>query len=216
MDAMNQFSSPVLPFVVAVGLLLAGCDSTGSSPENGTLQLTMSGSSTSKALQSSSKRPDNPTAADVDTALVSIEKISIVPSEDSSQSGDADVGVTALTDSNFTVDLKDLQSGIDAVLPTIDIPTGSYSQLRLVTADEAKVSFTDTNGTEDVMIASGQESGLKVNFPDSEFTVENADDNVELIVNWDVEEALKGAPQGNYVITPAINDVTVTVTSAGN
>jgi len=104
----------------------------------------------------------------------------------------------------------------DAVLPTIDIPTGSYSQLRLVTADEAKVSFTDTNGTEDVMIASGQETGLKVNFPDSEFTIENADDNVELIVNWDVEEALKGAPQGNYVITPAINDVTVTVTSAGN
>jgi hypothetical protein len=119
--------------------------------------------------------------------------------------------VTALSDSNFTVDLKNLQSGLDAILPEIDIPAGSYSQLRLITAEKAQVSFTTTEGTEPVMIASGQQTGLKVNF--SEFTIENADDRVEVTVNWNVEEALSGSGQGKYVITPAINDATVTVTA---
>lgn len=213
---MNRYSSFLLTLAVTVGLLLTGCDSTGSSSESGTLELTMSGSSTSKTLQSSAKIPSNPTASDVDTALVTIDEVSIVPSEDTSEGDSTEVGVTVLSDSNFTLDLKRLQAGIDTALADIEIPAGSYSQVRLVTAEKAQVSFTDTDGTEDVMIASGQETGLKVNFPDSEFTIENADDRVELTVNWNVEESLKGAPQGNYVITPAINDVTVNVTSAGN
>lgn len=213
---MNRYSSLFLTALLAVGLVLTGCDSTGSTSESGTLALTMSGSSTSKALQTSAKTADSPTAADVDTAYVEITEISIVPTEDSTEGDSTEVGVTALSDSNFTVDLKNLQEGIDAVLPEIEIPSGSYSQLRLVTADKAQVSFDSTTGTEPVRIASGQQTGLKVNFPEDEFTIENADDRVEVTVNWDVEESLAGAPAGEYVITPAINDVSVSVTSAGN
>ena len=211
---MYRYSSFLITALLAVGLVLTGCDSSGSATESGSLQLTMSGSSTSKALQTAANHgPNNPTASDVDTAYVTIEKISIVPSEDSTEGDSTEVGVTVLSDSNFTVDLKNLQEGIDAVLPQVEIPAGSYSQLRLVTADKAQVSFTNTSGTEPVMIASAQQSGIKINFPEDEFTVENADDLVEVTVNWDVQESLKGGSR-NYVITPAINDVSVTVTSA--
>lgn len=201
---MQRLSSFLLVAVVAFGLTLTtGCDSTTS--DSGSLDLTMSGSST-KTL---SKQM---TASDVDTARVTIEKLSIVPADQSSADGGPEVGVTVLTDSNFTVDLKNLQAGINETLPTIDIPTGTYSQLRLVTTDKAKVSFTNTTGTEDVMIASGQQTGLKVNF--SAFTVESADDRVEMTVEWDVTESLKGSGSGTYTITPQINNATATVTSA--
>ena len=207
---MQRFSSLLVVSIAALGVVLAGCDST-SSDSSGALSVTMDGASkSSKAFRASSRHRS--TAADVDTALVTIEKISIVPAEKTDESGGPEVGVTALTDSNFTVDLKKLQSGIEAILPDIEIPTGTYSQLRLVTAGKAQISFTDTNGIEEVMIASGQQTGLKVNFP--KFRVQNADDRVDLTVSWDVEESLKGSGSGTYVITPAINDATPTVTSA--
>lgn len=200
---MKRFSTLLVTLLLTGGLLLVGCDSTTS--DSGSLDVTMSGSST-KTLSKQT------TASDVDTARVTIERLSIVPADQSSESGGPEIGVTVLTDSNFTVDLRDLQAGIDAVLPTIDIPTGTYSQLRLVTTDKAEVSFTNTTGTEEVMIASGQQTGLKVNF--SEFTVASADDRVEMTINWNVTESLKGSGSGEYTITPKINDATVTVNSA--
>lgn len=218
---MSRYSSAFLAALLAVGLVLAGCDASGSAGESGALELRMSGPSTSQTATRSAttKMPNTPTASDVDTAYVTIDKVSIVPTEDSTEGDSTEVGVTALTDSNFTVDLKNLQNGVDAVLPEIEIPAGSYSQLRMVTADKAQVSFTSTSGTEPVMIASGQQTGLKLNFGDygeqDEFAIENADDRVEITVNWDVNDALKGGG-GNYVVTPAINDVSVNVTSVGN
>jgi len=202
---MKRFSSLLLVAVVALGLTLTGCDSTTS--ESGSLDVTMSGSST-KMLSKQT------TASDVDTARVTIDQLSIVPAGQTSNDGGTEVGVTVLTDSNFTVDLKNLQAGIDAVLPTIDIPTGTYGQLRLVTADQAEVSFTNTTGTEQIGIASGQQTGLKVNF--SEFTVESADDRVEMTVNWDVATSLEGSGSGTYRITPTINNASATVTSASS
>jgi hypothetical protein len=181
---MKRSSSLFLALVVGIGLVLAGCDASGSSGTSGSLQVRMSGSSSSTTNTVRTNMPDSPTAADVDTARVTIEEIAIVPS--------ADIGVTALSDSNFTVDLKNLQSGLDALLPEIDVPAGSYSQLRLITAEKAQVSFTTTEGTEPVKIASGPQTGLKVNF--SEFTIESADDRVEVTVNWDVEKARRAAP----------------------
>jgi len=209
---MSRYSSFLLTALLAVGLVLTGCDSSGTTGESGSLELQMSGSSTTKtAARTASAKM---TAADVDTAYVTINEVAVVPSEDSSDGDSTEVGVQVLSDSNFTVDLKNLQAGIDTALAEIDIPAGEYGQLRLVTANEAQVSFTDTNGTEPVMIASGQQTGLKVNF--DSFTIEGADDRVEITVNWDVEESLSGSRQGQYVITPAINDATVNVQSIGN
>ena len=124
-----------------------------------------------------------------------------------------ETGVQVLSDSNFTVDLKDLQAGLDTSVAEMDVPAGTYGQVRLVTAGRAQVSFVDTEGTQPVMIASGQQSGLKVNV--ESFTIEGADDRVELTLNWNVEQALHGAPQGRYVITPVI-DASASVTTIDN
>jgi hypothetical protein len=209
---MSRYSSFLLTALLAVGLVLAGCDSSGTTGESGSLELQMSGSSTTNT--SARTAASKTTAADVDTAYVTINEVSIVPSEDSTDGDSTEVGVQVLSDSNFTVDLKNLQAGIDTALAEVDIPAGEYGQLRLVTANEAQVSFTDTDGTEPVMIASGQQTGLKVNF--DSFTIEGADDRVQITVNWDVEDSLSGSRQGQYVITPAINDATVNVQSLGN
>jgi hypothetical protein len=47
------------------------------------------------------------------------------------------------------------------------------------------------------------------------FTIESADDRANVMLNWNVEESLKGNPQGNLVITPVI-DASVDVSSVEN
>jgi len=210
---MRHVSSILLSSVVAFGLLFAvGCDSTGSmsSGESGTLELSMSDASTSKSLNALATMSS--AEANVTEATVTITELSIVPAEDTSDGDSTDAGITVLRDANFEVDLIDLQTGLDTTLAEIEIPSGEYSQIRLITNEEANVTFDD--GTqEDVMIASGQQSGLKVNF--DPFTIESADDRAEVTLNWDVQESLKGNPQGNLVITPVI-DASVNVPNAGS
>lgn len=214
---MRTYSSLLLSLVVAGGLLFAaGCDSTGPSADgdSGTMELRMSGTSTSKALtQSATTDMGPPTADSIETALVTIGEVSIVPAEDTSQNDSTETGVKALSDTDFEVDLKDLQAGLDTAMTEIDIPAGSYSQVRLITTGKAQVTFKGDSSPTEVMIASGQQTGLKVNF--DPFTIDSADDRVEITLNWDVQEALKGNPNGQYVITPAVQ-ATVDTSNAGS
>ena len=75
----------------------------------------------------------------------------------------------------------------------------------------ASVTLQYGRGT-DVMSARGQQTGLKVNVDPC--TIACADDRVEVTLKWDVKEALKGNPQGRFVITPAIA-ATVDTSSVG-
>jgi hypothetical protein len=210
---MKRLSDLLLSFVLVFGLVFAtGCDSTGSGStdgQSGTLELRMDGS-TNKALSTLSSK--STTADSITSAAVTIGTVSIVPAEDTTEGDSTEVGVQALTDSSFTVDLKRLQAGLDTALTEIEIPSGSYSQVRLITEGKASVTFADST-QRDVMIASGQQTGLKVNF--DPVTVESADDRVEVTLNWDVQESLKGNPRGQFVITPVI-DATVSAGGSGN
>jgi len=209
---MKHLSSFLLSGVVAFGLLFAvGCDSTGSmSADSGTLELSMSDASTSKSLNTLATTSS--AQANVTEATVTITEISIVPAEDTSDGDSTETGISVLRNEDFEVDLIDLQTGLDTTLAKIDIPAGNYSQIRLITNEKANVTFDD--GTQDdVMIASGQQTGLKVNF--EPFTIDSAGDNAEVTLNWDVQESLKGSPQGNFVITPVI-DASVAVNNAGS
>lgn len=202
---MRRFSLPLLSVLLALGLMLTGCDSGGSATgESGTLELRMDGStspSTVSALSAKSAAADS-----VTEALVTITEVSIVPTEDSTEGDSTEVGVQALTTEDFEVDLKRLQTGLDTALAELEIPAGEYSQIRLITANKVNVTLDD-GSQRDVMIASGQQTGLKVNF--DPFTIDSADDRVEVTLNWDVEESLRG---NLTVITPAI-DATVSVES---
>lgn len=171
----------------------------------------MAGTS-SKALTASPSFESSTAADSIEKALVTISEISIVPTADTSQGDSTETGVTALSNQNFEVDLMELQTGLDTTVTELEIPSGEYSQIRLITADKASVTFTD--GTQrDVMIASGQQTGLKVNF--DPFTIDSSNDRVEVTLNWNVQESLKGNSQGNFVITPVI-DATANVNSGGS
>ena len=213
---MRHLSSILLSAVVAFGLLFAaGCDSTGSMTEggssgSGTLTLSMSDASTSKTLSTFSTTSNAQDS--IKSATVTIAEMSIVPAEDTSDGDSTDTGITVLRNEDFEVDLIDLQTGLDTTLAKINLPTGEYSQIRLITNEQAGVTFDD--GTQkDVMIASGQQTGLKVNF--DPFTIDSTSDSAEVTLNWNVQESLKGNPQGNLVITPVI-DASVDVSSTGS
>ena len=208
---MKRLSTVLLSSILAFGLVFAvGCDSTGGSAdgESGTVELRMDGSSTTMNAVSSKT-----TAKTITEALVTIDEVSIVPSEDSTEGDSTEVGVQALTDENFEVDLKQLQAGLDTAMAEFEIPSGEYGQIRLITANEVSMTFDD-GSQQDVMIASGQQTGLKVNNFDP-FTIESPEDRVEVTLNWDVEESLKGNTTGRFVITPVI-DATVDVTSGSD
>lgn len=215
--AFHRSVSLFLVALVATGLLVVGCDSNGSSmddslEESGTLSLSMTGAQGGSASTLDQTQVGPPSVSDLDSALVTIDEVSIVPVEDTSEGDSTETGVSVLSSENFEVDLVQLEAGLDTTVAEMDIEPGTYSQIRLITADEAEVFFTD--GTEEnVMIASGQQTGLKINF--DPFTIESAEDEVEVSLNWAVEESLKGSPQGQFVITPVI-DATVDTTSAGS
>lgn len=203
-------SLPVLALALIV-VFLVGCDSSGVS-QSGTMELDMTGSSASKAFTATNFVESSTVADSIKKAVVTISEISIVPTADTSQGDATDTGVTTLSDQNFEVDLMDLQAGLDTTVTELEIPSGEYSQVRLITADKASVTLKD--GTQrDVMVASGQQTGLKVNF--DPFTIGSSNDNVEVNLNWNVQESLKGNGQGKLVITPVI-DATVTVNSSGS
>ena len=210
---MRHRFSVLFSIVAAAGLLFGvGCDSTGSMSdgERGTLELGMSGTSPPKSLNTLSTTSNAQDS--ITEATVTIAKMSIVPAEDTSDGDSTDTGISVLRSENFEVNLIDLQTGLDTTLAETEIPAGEYSQVRLITNEQASVTFED-GSQKDVMIASGQQTGLKVNF--DPFTLESADDRANVTLNWNVEESLKGNPQGNLVITPVI-DASVNVSSAGN
>lgn len=213
---MRRLSLLALSLVLSAGLIAVGCDSTGPSLDSGSgsLEVNMTGTSTSETLASTADAHDSNTVGSVDSASVTITRVAIVTQEDSaeSDSSGAASGIKVLTEENFTVDLMDLQGGLDTLVTAGDLEQGTYAQLRLITADEATVGFED--GTErSVMVASGQQTGLKVNF--DPFTIDSSEDQFQLTLEWDVASSIKGSRQGNLVITPAIQ-ATVNSTGGGS
>lgn len=210
---MRRLPFLLLSLVVTVGLIAVGCDATGPSLDEsgpGTLELRVTGASTSKALAASADSHNTATPSNVDSAWVTITRTAIIALGDSAQ-GDSS-GIEVLTEEDFTVDLIDLQSGLDTLMAEVDLEQGTYTQLRLITADQATVVFED--GTEEeVMVASGQQTGFKVNF--KPFTIDDPDDEVTITIQFDVEKSLKGNPNGQYVITPAIQ-ATVETNGSGS
>lgn len=211
---------PLLAFTltITIGLIAVGCDSTGptlESDEAGTLELRMAGMSSGGATATTAAVSDSGDLfSEVDSASVVITRTAIVSEEDSSSSAadSTEGGIKVLTEEDFTLDLTDLQSGIDTALAKTDLEQGTYAQLRLITADRATVVFSDTTERE-AMVASGQQTGLKLNF--APFTIDAPDDEVQITVQWDAARSLKGSRQGNLVFTPVVQ-ATVDTSGAAN
>lgn len=188
-------------------MAVTGCDTTNSTSGNGSLSVKFTDSqSQSKALSTAKHTHDQKT---ITSAVVTIGEVEVVAAEDTSDEEAG--GPSALPADTFKVDLIDLQNGVDEYLSDngSEIPAGTYGQLRLITTEKVAVEFED-GSTSDVMIASGQQTGLKFNF--DPITIDSEDDRAEITLDFDVQESLHGSPQGNWVITPVV-DATATVTS---
>ena len=205
---MHRFSLPLLlSFTVAVGLLV-GCDSAGTSmdsaPDDGSATLQMN-------------LTDAP--GDVTKANVIIESVSIVPEEDTSDGDSTDTGVTVLSDENFEVDLTQLQGGIDTLMAELDIEAGTYSQVRLITADPDNfdVAYETTQGDiaqANLFVPGGSQTGIKVNF-DSSLTVDSSVDTVDVTLDFDVAESFvsrgRDGQTSDYNFKPTVHAMVETI-----
>lgn len=203
---MKRFPTFLVALIVTFGMVaLNGCDSTSSTSGDGTLSVKFTDSN-SKALSLAKSAHSNKT---ISSAVVTIGEVKVVAVEDTS-SEEAE-GPSVLPSDTFNVDLIDLQEGVDEYLSEngSEIPSGTYGQIRLITTEKVDVTFEDSTTT-DVMIASGQQTGLKVNF--DPITIDSEDDRAEITLDFNVQESLHGSSQGQWVITPVVN-ATATVTS---
>lgn len=206
---MKRLPTFLFAFTLALGMIaLNGCDSAPSS-DSTTGEGTVSVKFTDSGNESMSTAKNAHGEKTITSAVVTIGEVEIVAAEDTSEE-DAE-GRSVLSADSFEVDLIDLQDGVDQFLNEngSEISAGTYGQLRLITAEKVDVAFEDSTTTE-VMIASGQETGLKVNF--EPFTIESENDYAEITLDFDVQESLHGSPQGEWVITPVV-DATATVNS---
>lgn len=197
---MRRLPAFLFAIVVGIGLLSwAGCDSVGTGIDSPP-ETTSGGPSFAVRLT------DAP--GDVVQAIVSIQRVSVVPTDDTS-SGDArEGGVELLTDSSFTVDLTKLQAGVDTVLASIDsMPTGTYSQIRLVTADTAHVLYETASGDSakaDLKQPSAAQTGIKINF--DSVSLDAATDSAEVTLDFSVEDSfVKAGKSGKYIFKPVVH-----------
>lgn len=207
------FPPHLLVLLLGLGLLgWTACDSVGPSadePEDGSQGGTLD-----------VRLTDAP--GDVTQAIVTIERVSVVPVEDSSGGDAREGGIELLSDSSFTTDLTKLQAGVDTALASIDsIPPGTYGQIRLVTADTADVLYETQNGeaTADLKQPSAAETGIKVNF--DPVTLDSSTDQAEVTLDFSVEDSfVKAGRSGKYIFKPTVQAKSVVAngdtTSTGN
>ena len=101
--------------------------------------------------------------SDIASAMVWVNQVYVIGGDD--PGGPRYV----ISDQDAEYDLLDLQNGVTALLGTATIPTGAYTQLRLV-VDSARVTLrpglTFTSGATSALLVtpSAQQTGIKVNF----------------------------------------------------
>ncbi|WP_263787779.1 DUF4382 domain-containing protein [Salinibacter grassmerensis] len=213
---MNRFFlSLLLSFAVAVGLLV-GCDSAGTSME------TTSDDGSTTLQMSLTDAPGDVTKASV--IIDSVSVIGRVPVEgDTTNEDSTDVNLSVLSGKSFEADLTQLEGAVDTLMGKIDIEPGTYSQVRLVTAnpDRFDVRYEttqDDTAQANLFIPSGEQTGIKVNF-DSPLTVDTSMDTVDVTLDFDAGESFvsrgRAGQTSDYNFKPTVQ-ASVDITGGEN
>lgn len=169
--------------LLAVAVLLTGCDGLSGSDTEGRMVVRMQ---------------DNPD--DILEAWVTIERLELVGED----------GVVLLSDEVQDYDLLTLQDGVTATLADTPVPAGTYSQLRIIVAEESEVLLQDEETLVTLKVPSGTETGIKVLL--SEFEIASDADLVEVLVDFDVAASfVKAGASGKYIFKPVIKPLTLEV-----
>lgn len=185
---------------LALTLLALACDGS-TAPQTGRLSLLLT---------------DAP--GDVVTAVVTIDRIYLQPSED------ADGDRIILREEDVTTDLLTLVDDTQSLVGDAEIPVGDYTQLRFVISGAyieveqeggstaIYASAPDYAGLPAGAVVAGSlqmpsfaSSGLKVKLP-ADVLVIGDDESVTLLVDFDVSQSFGKAAgaSGNWVMTPVL------------
>ena len=132
-------------------------------------------------------------------ANVLIERVELIGDDDR---------VVLLADEPQPFDLLTLQDGITATLAETDIPDGNYHQIRVIVDEEASVLFDD--GTvEALKIPSGEQTGIKMNFP----VLDIDDDLIIVTIDFDVDASFvkRGNSGKGYIFKPVIKPLAISI-----
>ncbi|NCG22425.1 MAG: DUF4382 domain-containing protein, partial [Rhodobacterales bacterium] len=127
-------------------------------------------------------------ADDVDAVWLSVVEVTASHDQD---------GWVLVSDQPTTFNLLDLQGGVVQGLGLVDLPVGTYNQVRLLLSE----AWVEVDGQEyDLDVPSGMQSGVKVN---ANFEVLECGE-VVVDLDWDAGAHLTLNPQG-YKLRPTIN-----------
>lgn len=121
---------------------------------------------------------------DLESAVIYISEVSL-------KGGDASASDHVISSTKASFDLLTLQNGVMATLATATVPTGTYSQIRLL-VDSARVTlkaghtFADGSTTAKLTVPSGSETGVKVSFSPPVTVTEG---QTVLLVDFDVSQS---------------------------
>jgi len=179
---------------IAAATLLAACGGGGGGGEvsagEGTLRVAMT---------------DAPSCG-YDNVFVTVEKVRV---HTSGSAADADAGWRDINVSPARrIDLLTLTNGVLAELGSTPLPAGSYSQIRLVLAENSGSAplanaVKPTGGAEVALrTPSGQQSGLKLQ---SNFTVESGQ-QADLVLDFDAcKSVVSAGNSGAYNLKPVVS-----------
>ena len=175
---MKLFSQAALAFAgcALAALVLAGC-SGGSSHSGG------SGGGTGFGTVGMA-------VTDAPYPYESVASAKVTVTEVTLHGSDSNGFATVFTGSK-TFDLVHLRNGVVAALTSAQVPTGSYSQMRIVLADDAQVTLKDGR-TFDLKTPSAQTAGIKVFF-DPPLVVESGVSQ-DLLLDVDLSQSFSPVP----------------------
>jgi len=179
-------------FTLATALLgaLAACGGGSSGSDMGTLRVALT---------------DAP-ACGYDAVNVTIQKVRV---HKSSTASDTDAGWSEIVlNPAMRVDLLSLQNGVLAELGQTPLPTGKYTQLRLVLgANDSTTpmanSVVPSGGSETALTTpSGQQTGLKMNI---DMDV-GANQMIDLVLDFDAcKSVVRAGSSGQYLLKPVVS-----------
>jgi uncharacterized surface anchored protein len=123
--------------------------------------------------------------------------------------------ITMELDEPATFNLLELRNGLSATLAEIEVPAGSYAEIRLHVTD-AGILLKD--GTDyDLKVPSGNASGLKIKFDTALEVLEG--EEAEVLVDFDLSRSfvMQGNPKNikGFIFKPVVRAVANVVTTTG-